>query len=216
MKYISLFSGIEAASVAWNPLGCEPIAFCEFDKTPSKVLAKNFPNIPNLGDVTKVDWNKYHGTANIVVGGSPCQAFSVAGARKGLNDLRGQLMLEYLRACAEIDPEWIVWENVPGVLSSNGGRDFATLLNCVSKLWGARGGGGGHGECLTLNTSEYPNDVKESSLSSILTTGDVPSTCFMTVQACRGILARLDKRPKLSEPAGLRDACQGAIKSNVA
>lgn len=215
MKYISLFSGIEAASVAWKPLGWEPIAFCEFDKTPSKVLAKNFPNVPNLGDVTKVDWNQYYGATNIVVGGSPCQAFSVAGARKGLNDLRGQLMLEYLRACAEIDPEWIIWENVPGVLSSNGGRDFATLLNFVSKLWGARGGGG-HGECLTLNTSEYPNDVKESSLSSILTTGDVPSTCFMTVQACRGILARLDKRPKLSEPAGLRDACQGAIKSNVA
>lgn len=63
MKYISLFSGIEAASVAWKPLGWEPIAFCEFDKTPSKVLAKNFPNIPNLGDVTKVDWNKYHGMA---------------------------------------------------------------------------------------------------------------------------------------------------------
>jgi DNA (cytosine-5)-methyltransferase 1 len=143
MKYISLFSGIEAASVAWKPLGWEPIAFCEFDKTPSKVLAKNFPDIPNLGDVTKVDWSKYHGTANIVVGGSPCQAFSIAGARKGLNDLRGQLMLEYLRACAEIDPEWIIWENVPGVLSSNGGRDFATLLNSVSKLWGARGGGGG-------------------------------------------------------------------------
>lgn len=142
MKYISLFSGIEAASVAWKPLGWEPIAFCEFDKTPSKVLAKNFPDIPNLGDVTKVDWHKYHGTANIVVGGSPCQAFSIAGARKGLNDLRGQLMLEYLRACAEIDPEWIIWENVPGVLSANGGRDFATLLNFVSKLWGARGGGG--------------------------------------------------------------------------
>jgi DNA (cytosine-5)-methyltransferase 1 len=143
MKYISLFSGIEAASVAWKPLGWEPIASCEFDKTPSKVLAKNFPNIPNLGDVTKVDWNKYHGTANIVVGGSPCQSFSIAGERKGLNDQRGQLMLEYLRACTEIDPEWIVWENVPGVLSSNGGRDFATLLNSVSKLWGARGGGGG-------------------------------------------------------------------------
>lgn len=142
MKYISLFSGIEAASVAWKPLGWEPIAFCEFDKTPSKVLAKNFPNVPNLGDVTKVDWNQYYGATNIVVGGSPCQAFSVAGARKGLNDLRGQLMLEYLRACAEIDPEWIIWENVPGVLSSNGGRDFATLLNFVSKLWGARGGGG--------------------------------------------------------------------------
>lgn len=80
MKYIGLFSGIEAASVAWKPLGWEPIAFCEFDETPSKVLAKNFPDIPNLGDVTKVDWNKCHGTANIVVGGSPCQSFSIADA----------------------------------------------------------------------------------------------------------------------------------------
>lgn len=93
-----------------------------------------------------------------------------------------------------------------------------TLQHCSIAFQnsGVLAGEGGHGECLTLNTSEYPNDVKESTLSSILTTGDVPSTCFMTVQACRGILARLDKRPKLSEPAGLSDACQEAIKSNVA
>lgn len=93
-----------------------------------------------------------------------------------------------------------------------------TLQHCLISFRnsGVLAGAVGHGECLTLNTSEYPNDVKESSLSSILTTGDVPSMCFMTVQACRGILARLDKRPKLSEPAGLRDVCREAIKSNVA
>nr|WP_268744940.1 DNA cytosine methyltransferase [Bifidobacterium moukalabense] len=71
----------------------------------------------------------------------PCQAFSVAGLRKALADPRGQLMLEYLRACAEIDPEWIVWENVPGVLSAEHGRAFQSLLEAVAELWPDGGGG---------------------------------------------------------------------------
>ena len=113
MKYISLFSGIEAATVAWQPLGWEPIAYAEVEPFPKAVLKQHYPNVPDLGDMTKVDWKQYHHAADVVVGGSPCQAFSIAGLRKALDDPRGQLMLEYLRACAEIDPEWIVWENVP-------------------------------------------------------------------------------------------------------
>lgn len=135
LKYISLFAGIEAATVAWKPLGWEAVAYSEIDKFPKAVLAHHYPQVPDLGDMTKVDWSKYRGTVDIVVGGSPCQAFSIAGLRKALDDPRGQLMLEYLRACAEIDPEWIVWENVPGVLSADGGRAFGSLLAGVAELW---------------------------------------------------------------------------------
>lgn len=127
MKYVSLFSGIEAASVAWEPLGFVPIAFSEVDPFCNQVLAARFPHVPNLGDIKQVDWRPYHGDIDIVVGGSPCQAFSVAGKRAGLLDERGALMLEYVRAVREIKPTWCLWENVPGVLSQDGGRAFATL-----------------------------------------------------------------------------------------
>lgn len=134
MKYISLFSGIEAASVAWKPLGWEPVAFSEIAPFPSAVLAHRFPDVPNLGDMTKVDWSEYAGRADLVCGGSPCQSFSVAGLRRGLDDPRGNLALEYLRAVDRIRPKWVVWENVPGVLSSNGGRDFGAFLGGLGQL----------------------------------------------------------------------------------
>ena len=134
MRYISIFSGIEAASVAWEPLGWEPVAFSEIDEFPSAVLRSRYPNVPNLGDITKVDWSPYRGTVDLVVGGSPCQAFSIAGKRQGLLDERGQLMLEYVRAVAEIEPRWFLWENVPGALSQDRGRAFGTLLREMDEL----------------------------------------------------------------------------------
>lgn len=135
MKYISLFSGIEAASVAWVPMGWEPVAFAEIESFTSQVLAHRFPNVPNLGDVTKVDWSKYRGKCDLIIGGSPCQSFSIAGLRKGLADPRGNLMLEYLRACEAVNPEWVIWENVPGVFSADGRRAFQTFIEAVLKLW---------------------------------------------------------------------------------
>ena len=128
LSYISIFSGIEAASVAWEPLGFRPLAFAEVDPFPSAVLKARFPHVPNLGDVTKVDWSEFHGKADIIVGGSPCQAFSIAGKRGGLADERGKLMLEYVRCVREVQPTYCIWENVPGALSQDGGRAFATLL----------------------------------------------------------------------------------------
>lgn len=127
-RYISLFSGIEAASVAWQPFGWEALAFSEIEKFPSDLLSIRFPSVENKGDIQLVDWRKYHGATDIVIGGSPCQSFSVAGLRRGLLDPRGNLMLSYLRAVREIRPTWTIWENVPGVLSIDGGRAFATLL----------------------------------------------------------------------------------------
>ena len=134
MRYISLFSGVEAATLAWEPLGWEAVAFAEIEPFPSAVLAERWPDVPNLGDVTKVDWSKYRGTVDLVVGGSPCQAFSVAGKREGLLDERGQLMLEYVRAVREVEPRWFLWENVPGVLSQDKGRAFGTLLGEMADI----------------------------------------------------------------------------------
>lgn len=131
MRYVSLFSGIEAASVAWP--GWEPVAFCEIDKFPSAVLAERFTDVPNLGDITKVGWRKYAGSADVVVGGSPCQSFSVAGKREGLAGASG-LMFEYIRAVSEIMPACFVWENVPGALSSEGGAAFGQLLREMDDL----------------------------------------------------------------------------------
>lgn len=136
MRYVSLFSGIEAASVAWGPLGWEPMAFSEIDPFPCAVLMERFPEVPNLGDVKEVDWigfAKSHGRPDIVVGGSPCQSFSVAGKREGLAGASG-LMWEFVRACDQLRPRWIVWENVPGALSSTGGEDFRCLLKSLDEL----------------------------------------------------------------------------------
>ena len=118
LKYISLFSGIEAASVAWKPLGWEPLLFSEIEPFPSAVLAHHYPDVPNVGDVTAYDWSQHRGEADIVVGGSPCQAFSVAGQRQSLSDDRGNLTLSFVEACDAVDPRYIVWENVPGVLNT--------------------------------------------------------------------------------------------------
>lgn len=134
MRYVSLFSGIEAASVAWGPLGFEPVAFAEVEPFCCDLLEKRFPEVPNLGDVTEIDWSDYRGAVDVVVGGSPCQAFSLAGNRGGLADERGRLMFEYVRAVREIRPRWIVWENVPGALSSEGGEAFRCLLRELDGL----------------------------------------------------------------------------------
>jgi len=134
VRYLSLFSGIEAASVAWEPLGWEPVAFADPAPFPSAVLAHRFPTVPNLGDITAItDWTPYAGV-DVLVGGSPCQAFSVAGLRKGLADPRGNLALEYLRAVDAVRPRWVVWENVPGVLSVDGGRAFGAFLGGLAEL----------------------------------------------------------------------------------
>ncbi len=133
MKYLSVCSGIEAASVAWHPLGWEPVAFSEIEPFPSAVLAHHYPNVPNLGDMTKFqEWPDE--PVDLLVGGTPCQSFSVAGLRKGLEDPRGNLMLTYLAIAQRYRPRWLVWENVPGVLSSNGGRDFGTFLGALGEL----------------------------------------------------------------------------------
>ena len=122
MKYLSVCSGIEAATVAWHSLGWEPLAFSEIEKFPRKVLAHHYPNVPLHGDFTVLRKQEWIKDADILVGGTPCQAFSVAGLRNSLDDDRGNLTLEFVRLADAIDNlrrngTIIVWENVPGVLS---------------------------------------------------------------------------------------------------
>ena len=136
MRYGSVCSGIEAASVAWHPLGWKPQWFSEIEHFPSAVLKHRFPDVPNLGDMTQLNQNPVFNEQpiDLLVGGTPCQSFSVAGLRKGLADPRGNLMLTFLSIADKRRPKWIVWENVPGVLSSNGGRDFGTFLGALGEL----------------------------------------------------------------------------------
>jgi DNA (cytosine-5)-methyltransferase 1 len=134
LKYLSVCSGIEAATVAWHSLGWQAVGFSEIEKFPSQVLAHHYPDVPNLGDMTKYkEWN-LESNVDVFVGGTPCQSFSVAGLRKGLDDPRGNLMLTYLAIADKYRPRWLVWENVPGVLSSNGGKDFGTFLGGLGEL----------------------------------------------------------------------------------
>ena len=133
MKFLSVCSGIEAASVAWNPLGWKAAAFSEIEPFPCSVLTHHYPDVPNRGDMTKFkDWPDH--AIDLLCGGTPCQSFSVAGLRAGLDDPRGNLMLTFGAIAAKYRPRWLVWENVPGVLSSNGGRDFGSFLGLLGQL----------------------------------------------------------------------------------
>lgn len=133
-RYVSIFSGVDAATLAWEPLGWEPVAFSEIEPFPCAVLAERWPDVPNLGDITKINWKEeIDGAIDLVVGGSPCQSFSVAGKREGLKGASG-LMFEYIRCVQELRPRWFLWENVPGALTSEDGGAFGQLLGEMDEL----------------------------------------------------------------------------------
>ena len=167
MRYGSICSGVEAATLAWRPLGWKPVFFAEVEPFPSAVLMQKFGatkpqrpldpthapsakekkqrenwirqigkfpdggNIPNLGDFTKITKDDYDGKIDLLVGGTCCQSFSVAGLRKGLDDPRGNLSLEFARLAFRTEARCVLWENVPGVFSSNKGEDFAQFLSLL-------------------------------------------------------------------------------------
>jgi len=136
LRYGSLCSGIEAATVAWQPLGFHAEWFSEIDPFACAVLRHHYPTVPNLGDMTKIteDQIHEHGPIDLIVAGTPCQSFSTAGFRRGLDDPRGNLALYFLRLVELARPRWLVWENVPGVLSSKRGRDFASFVWGMERL----------------------------------------------------------------------------------
>jgi len=143
LRFGSVCSGIEAASAAWESLGWLPVWFAEIEPFPSAVLAHHYPDVPNLGDMTRLPARILAGeieAPDVFVGGTPCQSFSVAGLRKGLDDPRGQLTrsfveiadaIDTVRAAQGLPPAIILWENVPGVLSDNGNA-FGNFLGALA------------------------------------------------------------------------------------
>ena len=126
---------MEAASVAWHPLGWTPVGFSEIEPFPCAILKHRFPNVPNYGSLTEYQqWPLEPGAIDLLVGGCPCQSFSVAGLRRGMEDPRGNLTLVFLGLADKLKPRWIVFENVPGLLSSNGGKDFGSFLGALVEL----------------------------------------------------------------------------------
>lgn len=133
MRVLSVCSGIGAPECAWSPLGWQFVACSEIEAFPSAVLAHHYPGVPNRGDMTKFqEWPD--ADVDVLVGGTPCQSFSVAGLRGGLADPRGNLALTFLAIADRYRPRWVCWENVPGVLSSSGGRDFGAFLGGLGEL----------------------------------------------------------------------------------
>lgn len=140
VRYLSLFSGVDAASLAWEEFGWECVAFAEIEKFPREVLKQRWPSVPNLGDVTKITEATIAalGRIDIVVFGSPCQDLSLAGKRKGFDGERSGLFFDAMRL-VRYARRWngcrfALWENVFGAFSSNKGRDFAAVVGAMAGL----------------------------------------------------------------------------------
>lgn len=135
MNFLDICSGISAASCAWHPLGWRTAAFAEIDPFGCALLKHRYPDVTNLGDVTRHDhWPTLAPAVDVLIGGTPCQSFSVAGKRGGLDDERGQLALAFPRIARQYAARWVVWENVPGVLSADDGRAFSAFLGSLARL----------------------------------------------------------------------------------
>lgn len=133
MIYATVCSGIEAPSVAWQPLEWQCAFTSEIEPFPCSVLKYHYPKVPNYGDMLQhKSWPATR--LDVLCAGTPCQAFSVAGLRKGLADPRGNLTLGFLGVVEQFATAWVVWENVPGVLSIDGGRTFAAFLGGLAQL----------------------------------------------------------------------------------
>lgn len=131
LNMATICSGIGAPEVASIGLNYAHQFMAEIEPFPSAVLAHHWPHVPNLGDMTKIDGEAWRGKVDVLVGGTPCQAFSVAGKRESLNDERGNLTLKFVELCDAINPAYVVWENVPGVLST-ADNAFGCFLGALS------------------------------------------------------------------------------------
>lgn len=195
MRYLSLFSGIEAASEAWHTLGWTPVAFSEIEPFPCATLQHKYPKTPNLGDVTKVTGKDIAklGKIDVVVFGSPCTDLSVAGKRRGLIDAEGNFTRSGLFFTAINIFQWArkhcgarfaLWENVPGAYSNNKGRDFTAVVSYMAGLddldtpengWGTEGcavGDNGMLEWACLDAQWRGVAQRRRRVFAILDTGD--------------------------------------------
>ena len=133
LKYLSVCSGVEAATLAWKPLGWKAVGFAEIEPFPSAVLAYHYPEVNNFGDFTKIRKDDV-GEFDLLVGGTPCQDFSVAGKREGWEGKRGSLTYEYVRLLSRTMPTWFVWENVQGVYTGKHTGGFFEFLKAIKEL----------------------------------------------------------------------------------
>lgn len=189
MRYLSLFSGMEAAGLAWKPLGWQCVGVAEIDPNACALLKHRYPDVPNLGSVTDITDRAIEklGRFDVLIGGSPCQDLSVAGKRAGLAGARSSLFHEQLRifnaAKSLCGARWLVWENVPGAFSSNKGRDFAVVvgalagceLNVPRDGWGNEGvavGDNGLVEWSVLDSQWFGVAQRRRRVFAVLDTGD--------------------------------------------
>lgn len=222
----SVCSGIEAASVAFQPLGWSPAWFSEIDSFPSELLKQRFPNVKNLGDMITLPERIRAGeieAPDLLCGGTPCQAFSVAGKRLSLDDQRGNLTLTFCEIANEIEskrseqilpPLLSYGKTSPACLTQKTTLSAVSWLDYVAqsfplKYRTANGQaqvslparkGASHGVSSTLNFSESPSVVKESSLSQVLITDSIPQKYYLSAKACAGILRRAKMRGKTLPP----------------
>jgi hypothetical protein len=209
VTYGSLCSGIEAATAAWHPLGWRPAFFAEIEPFPCAVLAHHYPHVPNLGDMTKIDGADWRGKLTVLVAGTPCQAFSVAGLRKSLADRRGNLTLTFVEIVHDADPDSLFGKTSPAssarktTLSDassldwweKGNRSYVATVHGRTRVWLPDPCAPLRGGFSTLSISDWPSVGGGcSSLAAVLETGSIPARYFLSPKACRGILRRAEKR----------------------
>ena len=188
LTHLDLFSGIGGFSLGLEATGrIKTVAFVESDKFARRVLHKHWPDVPVIHDVRDVKGDDFNGV-DIITGGFPCQDVSVAGRREGLSGDRSGLWFEFERILSECRPRWAIIENVPGLLTSNNGEDFATILRGLGNI--------GYNAAWRVLDSQYfgvPNDADESLLSDILEVV-VPVKYYLSQKAAEGLLRRANKK----------------------
>ena len=225
MRFLSLFSGCEGASLAWEPLGWECAAVAEIDKAACKLLAHRFPNVPNLGDVTKLDAFDIEllGHIDVVIMGAPCQSVSVAGKREGFfhedgSATRSGLFHTGLKIARWSGARFIIYENVKGLFSSSNGRDFAGVVadmvgagdfNPPKNRWGSAGaalGPAGMVEWRLLDSQFFGLAQRRERVFAILDTGDWSNRPPILLE--RGGLRRVAKKGQKKRKGDARNAAK--------
>jgi len=212
MNVLSLFSGVGGMDLGLERAGHTIVAMCEIDPHARSILKHHWPDVPIHEDVTTLNAKDFRGRIDLVAGGSPCQDLSVAGQRQGLDGQRSGLFWHQCRIADTTAARWVLWENVPGALSSNNGHDFAAVLWGLTGTlprvpdggwrtggWWSDPNGGLFGGCLTLNTLEWPNDAVVCSLSQVLESHVDPKYC-LSPRACSGVLRRAERRGRQLPP----------------
>lgn len=195
MRYLSVASGIEAASVAWSPLGWRAVGFSEIEPFPSRLLQHHYPDVTNFGDMNNYkEWDVE--PFDVLIGGTPCQSFSSAGLRRGLDDPRGNLALVFCGLVDRFRPRYVIWENVPGALSSSGGRDFGSIVGALVEL--------GYGVCWRVLDAKHFGVAQRRRRVFLVASVDgwhrAAATLFESESSLRNPAPRRQRQEELAPP----------------